>query len=384
MLRLEDSSFAVTRQRTLDAASRRGLRGLLEIQIDLYSRYKMPWMSRFPVGRAPQAAEETSGDTGRYLAFTTAYEGIGGQFSRYVTAKHLARHLGLTYVHHPFLRIFHAPHLDWEEFLGLGRGQVLLPHLLQRPGLEVVELPFIDTRFHTELQFTLLEHIIRHTHKGDGKLFLLTPWSFAPPPDGSPFQRHVFEEFASLYWQARSLNPMPSPFRQGAVSFAVIVRRGELRGMKAARGRIRRMALRRWVDNDWYVRVLERLALVLGGALDIRVFSDADHPDELGELSRLRNVTLHLKGESPHQPFQAFHAMTVADVLVCGLTGFCWPAGSLTKGIKIIPPRTHEIYFPHGPTWHEADTRGRFDPTVLATVPTEADQRALLGESVDA
>jgi len=98
----------------------------------------------------------------------------------------------------------------------------------------------------------------------------------------------------------------------------------------------------------------------------------------------LRNVTLHLKGESPHQPFQAFHAMTVADVLVCGLTGFCWPAGSLTKGIKIIPPRTHEIYFPHGPTWHEADTRGRFDPTVLATVPTEADQRALLVESVDA
>jgi hypothetical protein len=346
---------------------------LLEIHVDLYVRYRVPWWSRTLSSQAESRTLERPPENGRFLAFTTSGgEGIGGQFCRYLTAKHLSSRLGLTYAHHPFARNFHAPDLDWEAFLGAGECELPLAAVLHTPGLQVVELPFIDTRYHREAQLKVLEHLVHETHGGTNKLFLLTPWSFSPPEEGSDLQLRLARDFSAHYWRARACNPMLAPYRAGAIRVAAIVRRGELRGMRSSRRRWRRVAAQRWVESAWYIRVLEKLSPLIGQSADIRVFSDADRAEELPEFSGMRNVTLHLKGESPDQPFQALHAMATADVLICGLTGFCWPGGMLSTGPKIIPPRTEEIYFPRDQPWCEADADGEFDSAQLSRWLTHA------------
>lgn len=302
----------------------------------------------------------------RYVTACYENEGIGGQFCRYLSARIISRKFGVTFVHRPFEISFHGGGTDWETFLKFEPDPVSgIADAMA--DCKRVQLPEFGDRKSTIVR-NFLTLIIRYAHPESNVVFVLprfSAWPFDLDPDILKAEREYLME---RYRRARQSIPQGSRFTGGKIRVAVVVRRGEIADMMASEDRFQRMRARdRWLEADWYVNVLKQIIGVLGEEnLSIQVFSDEPERLNLGALSDLAPDGLDLLADDPvDQPLRMFHSLATAEIVVCGLTGCCFPAGLIGEGIKLRPAQPSAIYFPELEDWVPVDERGGFDSEAL-------------------
>lgn len=315
--------------------------------------YSLKWfLRRLFIGKFASVTIPSDSRT-RSLSFSLCGEGIGGQFSRYVTGRQMAEILNLRFVHCPLERNFHCPEIDWDDFLGF--ADLHQNSLAVADSIKTVYLPEFDLTTNRTLQLFLLKLITQGIYWQDHVHFVLSWWSWAPPEASPEFSTALFNPLRSNYRTKRLTDPLPVFRDQNKVRVAVIIRRGEIAQFRTSEiAEQRLVASWRWVETDWYLKVLQILYRQLGDAdIECHIFSDVSDTHQLDPLLIFPGVTLHLKDE-PRQPLLLFNAIVESDISVCGLTGICYAAGVLGNGTMILPRNDAQaVYFPRGERWIE-------------------------------
>jgi hypothetical protein len=313
----------------------------------------------------------------RTLTFSLLGEGIGGQFTRYVTGRQVAQILDLTFVHCPFERNFHCPEIDWDEFLGF--ADLHQESFSTSNSVRTVNLPDFDLTTNRNLQLLLLKLITKKIHWQDHVHFVLSFWSWAPPEADPELAASLFSSLRSQYLAKRLTEPLPGFSEQSKVRVTVIVRRGEIVKWRESGDYDQKSTAKwRWVEIDWYLEVLQSMYTELGEAnIECHVFSDVSDRSQLESLLIFPGMTLHTKDE-PRQPLLLFNSIVESDVTVCGLTGICYAAGVLGTAIMIVPPNEAlAVYFPDGERWIKVhgQTGGEHDrlDTALKSLKAQKD-----------
>lgn len=296
-----------------------------------------------------------------YISYEATTEGIGGQLCRYSTAIILSDLFKLNYVHNPFSPDFHHPNINWQKFLGFSDKVIQYKTILTRKNIKVYPLPKFDLRYLKGLQINLLNQIFKSNNSESDILFLITGYSFFPMNEYENWNK-ILVKMKSDYQITRRNFPISNHFVKNTIHIAVLIRRGEVTDLykkKTFQG------ISRWVPTSWYKSVISKLITICKQRnVQIEIYSDAKSVNELAELRNIKNTHIHLSGESAQQPFEAFHTMTVADIVICGLSSFPYFAASLSNGIKIVPPTKSKVnYFPSAgePGWLFPDQNGNFD-----------------------
>lgn len=163
--------------------------------------------------------------SGRYLVSIPCVAGIGDQImTAWSETFPLARDLGLTFAHSPFLQKPHSEGVDWEAFLGFGVNEVQAEDLFRRPALRAVYLP--PLALHTATDQHALRRLVRDVYPQDGLILHLgTGLYLNSQLDQAPTMPGVYRE---KYWRARRAAPMHANWCADEMHVAVHVRRGDV------------------------------------------------------------------------------------------------------------------------------------------------------------
>jgi hypothetical protein len=294
-------------------------------------------------------------------------EGVGSQFTRYVTAILVSRMFNLEFVHRSFVPNWQDKECDWEKFLGFGEGELRYEDVIGNKSLKVVTIPRFSAEYLKRLWMFWLDTIINYNYPKDNVLFLQDGASFIPYDETtSEAYKSIYTMLGKKYSQNRKKHPIESHFDETKLKVAVHVRRGDVTNYRTKN---MPQGTWRWIDCEWYVAILQKINQNLEEQnLDIHIFSDATSRDELSEFDLLTNLTIHLRNDDSQSTLQAFHAMVSADILICGMSLFSYQAGLLSSGAKIFHPcKSGVISYPKSLDWLPADTNGIFDLNALLT-----------------
>ena len=240
-------------------------------------------------------------------------DGVGSQAMTAVAAMVFARTVGCRFLHSPLRTVSHAIGdkgawaRRWEEFLNLGDGERPVP-----PDAMLVDVQ----RILAESQSFRAKPIVIHA-----PVFTL--------PSGTDMAAELTRHYASLrpalqerYRQAGKAGMPLHRKPGGGMMVAVHVRRGD----------VTRRQIGRYVSDDAVlekIRRLRRAADDLRQPLDLHVYSEGS-PEMFGEFAAA-GCQLHLSVD----PFETFHNLVSADVLVMAPSSFSRLAALLSAGIVI-------------------------------------------------
>lgn len=295
-----------------------------------------------------------------YISYAQTNEGIGGQLYRYSTALILADLFHLTYVHNPFVFGPHSPSQNWQKFLGFSKNSLEYKSIRQRRKITICYLPKFDLRHSKDLQLNLLKSIIQINKNSGDVLFLVTAFSFYPLNEYKRWSL-LLGKMREEYNNARKSFPVLGFNKKNVINIAVHIRRGDIVDYYRKRSI---QGYGRWVETYWYSQVLNKLISIYETNIAIKIFSNANSNSELSGLEHLPHTRIYLAKDSKNSASDAFHSIVTADIIVCGLSAFSYFAGSISNGVKIVPPSKIELsYFPKKKTsgWIFPDEKGYFD-----------------------
>jgi hypothetical protein len=327
-------------------------------------RWLFPAWWRYHLPVRPLRDRRASGTRtrgGRYLVRVPCAAGIGDQI---VTAWSetflLARDLGLTFAHSPFLPSPHSEGVDWDAFLGFGVDEVQAGNLFRGPGLRTVYLP--PLALNTPTDRLALQTLVCDVYPQDSLIFHLgTGLYLNSQLDQAPTMPGVYRD---KYWRARRAAPMRTNWSADEIHVAVHVRRGDIASLK---DRNAPGWERRWVDASYYIRLLGALRDQLPAQTRLHVYTDGT-PLEVRELAVFPRTDFHVRED----PRQSFHDLIVADVLVVSSSAFAITAGKISAGLKLVS-RTFDaadfrLYVPHTPDWVAVDPDGILPPAAVSAI----------------
>jgi len=240
-------------------------------------------------------------------------DGAGSQAMTAVAAMVFAQFVGCRYLHSPLRTVSHAAGdkaawgRRWEGFLNLGDGELPVPPDAMMVGLQ---------RILAEPQSFRAEPIVIHA-----PVFTL--------PSGTEFAAELTRRYASLRPALRQRYR-----RAGKASLAL--HRDSAGGMTAAvhvrRGDVTQRQVGRYIPDDVVLGKIRRLRSVaddLQQPLDVHVYSEGS-ADMFGEFEAA-GCHLHLSVD----PFETFHNLANADILVTAPSSFSRLAALLSAGIVI-------------------------------------------------
>ncbi|HET6620883.1 MAG TPA: hypothetical protein VFG64_13165 [Dongiaceae bacterium] len=267
--------------------------------------------------------------------------GAGSQAMAFISAMATARFIGCRYFHSPFGTVAHAEGSPtewaqrWESFLNLGDGEPAVPS-----GMELVRLSDVLTNptFYSDRPIVIAE---RRLH--------------VPSPDGTRITDGLRSELRAKYWRG----PKASiPLHRGSdreLTVALHLRRGDV--SRAQNGE-------RYVPDQRMLHQIARLKRALapfGRPLRFNLYSE-------GEPAGFRifaeaGCGLYISTD----PFETFHNMVAADILVGAYSMFSYAAALLSEGIVL----DHRVHAPAHSGW--ISRRGDGDISIKRL------RRALLG-----
>jgi hypothetical protein len=252
------------------------------------------FLTRFTIPRARP--------TGAYISCRARPVGIGAQADSALSTILFAHDAGLHYVHHPFTRVrFGNGDADddrWENFFNLGKGEL---------SFDQVPADLDPPRMLLKLQD------IRFLHKGS---FYQT-WHCREYTNTFP-DRYlgIMDRIRANYYST----PKPVPHRdRGRLNIAVHVRRGDITP-----------GHRRFTSNEVIAAMLSNVLSVTGPA-SVRLYSEG-RPDDFGALPKMAEPHLN------ECPFETFHNLVSADVLIMARSCFSYMAALLSCGVKVYEP----------------------------------------------
>lgn len=258
-----------------------------------------------------------------YVTCTGRDDGGGAWIAAQISTLIFARLRGLRYAHTPVGPVAHAPEgsdpeawaARWEDFFSLGEGETQVAELTERPRIAVAKPHRSRFRSHAL-------HVVSHCHK---------------------VTNHHPEAWAAIAPEIRrkyALSPKPqlTEVEPGKLTIAVHLRRGDV----DPDGRY----AERFSPNARVLPCLREIQRILGpGRCAFQLHSQGKREDfpEFADLG----FAFHLDGD----PFESFHHMTRADVLLAAKSTFSYLAGLIGTGTVVLDPFWH----PALPDWLTLD-----------------------------
>jgi hypothetical protein len=144
--------------------------------------------------------------------------------------------------------------------------------------------------------------------------------------------------------------------RPGSLMVAIHIRRGDITEDRPDF----------YTRNELVMNTIETLRMVareLGRPLQLNLFSEG--PEDMFAPFAAAGCTLHLDRD----PFEAFHNMVSADILVQAKSSFSYVAGMISTGIvlheRYATNAAGEAFYRHAPGWIVRDQSGAFDKDAL-------------------
>ena len=246
--------------------------------------------------------------------------GIGHQIANWIAGYWFAKQFGLLFAHISFSdsRIPYTKS-SWEDFLGFGWGEVRMEELIKEKNYRIVRIPmFGESR---EQDMEMIRSIIR-SYTNQRVVFLAEQDQFYSDQYGvmeviqKKFQNAPVEREKLLYEEEEGIH------------IAIHIRRGDVTE-NSSNPNIRM----RWLDTDYYARVLKLLLKKLeGGKFHVYIFSQGTK-EEFQEDFSFPNVHYCLDMMAQN----TFWHLTQADILIISKSSFSYKPALLSSGIIIAP-----------------------------------------------
>jgi len=265
------------------------------------------------------------------------HDGAGGQALAVMSAIAFALNHGCRYLHTPFWMVFHVQgdverwRQRWEAFFNLGHGEETLP-----ADAVIVRLPEYA-------------RMIRHSPAGHPGARLVCQWvDFDFSELMQPATMALLRARLRAKYFASDKSTVTTYRRAGAINVAVHLRRGDV-GLDHGRYTHDGPSLAT-------IAALHAVAASIGRTAAINVFSEGAL-DQFAPYAAAGCV-LHIGTD----PFEAFHNLVVADVLVTASSQFSRAAAMLSNGIVI----NQTDRWGRDERWLKRTRDGRFDGARLA------------------
>lgn len=249
-----------------------------------------------------------------YITCAGKTDGIGAQAQAVLSTMLFAKEFGLIYAHTPFQEIAHnidkaAAARKWEDFLGLGQGEIRVDDL----NIDQLNVVSVDSpKQIRNIKNTL--YVIKHCHDFADEF----------PNCYSKLERQILQKYGSLQRDVREVKKQP-----GQVNVSIHIRRGDVDSSRGGR----------FTDNKCYYNILTDILSVLDSlqlSASIHLYSQGVVED----FSELRefNLSYHLD----ECPFETFHHLVSTDLLVMSKSSFSYSAALLSSSIKLYQPFWHK------------------------------------------
>lgn len=268
-------------------------------------------------------------------------DGAGSQAFGVITAMAMARFVGCRYLHTPFAMMSHAEDTRedwarrWERFLNFGEGETPVPE-----DAEVVPL----------------SEVVAAPAAYAGRPVVVFATYFRLPLNADvPICESLRTTLRARYARSPKNRVMSHRDPGDGWTVAIHVRRGDVSATRNSS---------RYTPNETVLRQITRLKRALapfGRPLTLNLYSEGV-PDDFRAFADA-GCNLHI-GESP---FEAFHNLATADILMRASGNFSYVSGLLSEGIVLSARRQP----PHLAGWIPRSRSG--DMSIKRT------RRALLG-----
>ena len=315
-----------------------------------FAAYWSYWRSRFGQSRA--CAAEGLRDV--FLCQVPDYgAGIGHQLANWNAGLYFARRFGARFAHSPFS----SPR--WEEFLGLGFGEVQAAGLKQA-GYRSVRLPRFDSA--DAAQVALVEGIVQSYAGAKALLELEINQGYVAQHETWPILQQKFFE---------------APARQNE---SLLYEPGEFNVNVHIRRRMKVEPDHVWAErglvNAYYAAVLEAALAHLPQSLRVKIFLFSQgRREDFPEFDAFPGIVWCLD----MNPYDSFVHMARADLLIASKSSFSYKPALISRGIKICPASFWHGY-PDGNGFVVADDLGRFDTRAFVAAVEKSVRERRVGD----
>jgi hypothetical protein len=271
-----------------------------------------------------------------YTAIPNQGAGIGHQMANWIAGYWFAQQFELKFCHIPFST------QKWEDFLGLGEGEITLNTLIKTEGYKKVKLPLFKE---TELQEIGLIKTIIAAYQDKKVIFVAEQDQYYKNQFGN------IEELKQKFYNAKARKNDVLVYNKEAFNIAIHVRRGDIVIGQENNNPNLQM---RWQDNNYFEKVLTRVLATLKSAKPIQIylFSQGEIKD-FTDFKKFDNIYFCLDMSAQ----DSFLHMVYADLLITSKSSFSYKPALLSNGIKICPKVFWHGY-PNTNEWILADEDG--------------------------
>lgn len=271
------------------------------------------------------------------------HDGAGAQALGVISALLWAEATGGRYLHTPFAVMDHAVSATyeewaarWERFMNLGHGERRVPRSARIiPARDLLNRPETLAKPGTVLAATYFH------------------WREFQTPEALERLRPLLRR---KYYSRSKSGVRIHRGASGGLMVAIHVRRGDITEDRR----------HFYTHNDLVMNTIEGVRAVardLGRTLHLNLFSEG--PAEMFAPFAAAGCTLHLDRD----PFEAFHNLVSADILVQAKSSFSYLAGMISTGIvlheRYATNAAGEAFYRHAPDWIVCDGTGAFDREAL-------------------
>lgn len=248
-----------------------------------------------------------------YSARPNPGAGIGHQMANWIAGYWYARQFGLKFAHLPFSTA------KWEEFLGFGRGELLVKDL-KRQGYVVRKLPLFNEKNIEEVE--LNKRIIR-SYAGKKVVFVAEQDQFYRNQYGA------MDDIQQKFYSAPARRGNHLVYSSDNFNIAIHVRRGDIMTNPSNPNLVMR-----YLSNDYFEKVLKQVVGYVKTEKPVHIyFFSQGKPEDYPEFVKFPN--LHWCMDMGAQ--DSFLHMVYADLLITSKSSFSYKPALLNRGIKVCP-----------------------------------------------
>ena len=274
-----------------------------------------------------------------YTARPNPGAGIGHQLGNWITGHWYAQLFDLKFAHLPFST------QRWEDFLGLGEGEVKVADLV-KSGYKVRRLPWINDRNPQDIAFTK-----RIIESYAGKKVV-----FKSESDQNTDDCGDVDLIKQKFSQAKAREKDQLIYSKENFNIAVHVRRTVVIDGKTTIESKEAQALR-WLGYEYYEKVLQRVIdnIQVSQPISIYIFCT----EKLEEFTKFSNYGT-VQFCTDMDEYTSLLHLSRAKLLVISKSAFSYLAALVNDCIKICPKSFWHDY-PDGIQWILADDNGDFN-----------------------
>lgn len=280
----------------------------------------------------------------KYINYITARPnpgaGIGHQIANWMAGYYLAKLFNLKFAHIPFSNIS-KPFMpnDWEEYLGLGKDEILYKDLL-KCGYKKIILPLFNPN--NKDQVGVIKKII-DSYTDEKVVFLC---------EQDQFYRDLHTLIPDLkqkYYSTSARKHDDITYNPNNYNIAIHVRRGDIM-LDPTNPNL----TMRYLSNNYFEKVLSQIInnLQTNKAVHIYLFSQGK-PEDYPEFSKIPNIHWCMDMNA----ISSFTHMVNADLLITSKSSFSYKPALLNNGIKVCPQNFWHGY-PVSSDWIMVDNEG--------------------------